>query len=126
MGDPAVEESEALSLAGFTGQLPQNLHTAGVHHLSEERWGGWSCVEKKRNEELEEESRRSGNTSGSSWISSDSLLQKKNLWQYRLRASWPPQSGTADLLPGVSRPSGRASRWLLAPGWRHHAGTFLC
>lgn len=52
VGDPAVEQSEALSLAGFTGQLPQHLHTAGVHHLGEEGWRGWSCVDKREKKEF--------------------------------------------------------------------------
>lgn len=52
VGDPAVEQSEALSLAGFTGQLPQHLHTAGVHHLGEEGWRGWSCVDKRGKKEF--------------------------------------------------------------------------
>lgn len=52
MGDPTVEESEALGFASFTGQLPQHLHTAGVHHLGEEGWRGWSCVEKRGKKEL--------------------------------------------------------------------------
>lgn len=55
MGDPAVKESEALGLASFTGQLPQHLHTAGVHHLGEEGRRGGSCGDKRGNTELGEE-----------------------------------------------------------------------
>lgn len=40
MGDPAVGQPEALSLASLTGELPEDLHSAGVHHLGEERGRG--------------------------------------------------------------------------------------
>lgn len=36
VGDLAVGQPEALSLACLTGELPQDLHCAGVHHLGEE------------------------------------------------------------------------------------------
>jgi len=39
VGDPAVGQPEALSLAGLAGQLPENLHGRGVHHLGEEGGG---------------------------------------------------------------------------------------
>lgn len=38
--DPAVGQPEALSLASLTGELPEDLHSAGVHHLREERGRG--------------------------------------------------------------------------------------
>lgn len=50
MRDPAVEESEALSLASFTGELPEDLHAARVHYLGKEGRGCWYCVKKEREE----------------------------------------------------------------------------
>lgn len=44
-GDPAVGQPEALSLASFTGELPEDLHTAGVHHLGKEGGRGRHCTE---------------------------------------------------------------------------------
>lgn len=38
MGDPAVGQPEALDPAGLTGELPEDLHGTGVHHLGEEVW----------------------------------------------------------------------------------------
>jgi len=35
-GDPAVGQPEALGPARLTGELPEHLHGAGVHHLGEE------------------------------------------------------------------------------------------
>lgn len=57
VGDPAVEQSEALSLASFTGQLPQHLHTAGVLHLGEKGWRGWNWVDKREKKSFERKSR---------------------------------------------------------------------
>lgn len=48
VGDPAVGQSEALSSASFTGELPEDLHTAGVQHLSEECGRSWHCTDTQR------------------------------------------------------------------------------
>lgn len=46
--DPAVGQSEALSSACFAGELPEDLHTAGVQHLSEECGSSWHCTDTQR------------------------------------------------------------------------------
>lgn len=56
--DPAVGQPEALSLAGFTGELPEDLHGAGVHHLGEEGGRCWHWMEKE--EESDERLRADG------------------------------------------------------------------
>lgn len=47
VGDPAVGEPEALSLAGLTRELPEDLHRSGVQHLGEEGGRGrhWKRAE---------------------------------------------------------------------------------
>ncbi len=54
VGDPAVGQPEALSLASLTGELPEDLHRAGVHHLGEERGRGryWTESTHRRRKKL--------------------------------------------------------------------------
>lgn len=59
VGDLAVGQPEALSLARLTGELPQDLHGAGVHHLGEESGssGHWTESRGKKTKRESDERR---------------------------------------------------------------------
>lgn len=50
MGDPAIGQPEAFSLASLVGKLPEDLHGAGVHHLGEEGGCSWHWMENRGRE----------------------------------------------------------------------------